>query len=139
MSRLPAPGSGRFSRALQPSLKVRIPTPITVHVDQCPQCAKDLHVLRELALDEEQLDRLSWLYASKPSGSLLLCWRARSSIAAFSRGVLEGIPGEIRDHLATCPRCRADVYARRQAILSEQSGSRIIVAMRPCRPICWTM
>jgi hypothetical protein len=103
---------------LDPSVEVRIPTPITVHLDQCPQCASDLQVLRELALGGEQLQRLQRLYEQEPAGGLLLCRRARFGMEAFVRGSLEGIDGEILSHLSTCPRCRADVYERRQTLLN---------------------
>jgi hypothetical protein len=39
--------------------QIRIPTPVTVHVDHCPQCTKDLAALRELNLTALQLKRLS--------------------------------------------------------------------------------
>jgi hypothetical protein len=104
---------------LDPSADLRIPTPITVHVDQCPQCARDLRLLRDLNLGREQLGRLQWLYGRNPAGGLLLCRRARPRIAAFVRGQWEGIDGEVLNHLSTCPRCRAEVYARRQNLLDE--------------------
>lgn len=108
---------------LEPSLRVRIPTPITVHVDQCPHCAGDLQVLRDLALGSEQLQRLHRLYEHKPAGGLLSCRRARTRISAFVRGAREGIDGAILNHLSTCPRCRAEVYAHRQAILQKLAGA----------------
>ncbi len=45
-----------------PSTDLRIPTPITVHVDHCPQCAADLRTLRELGLTGEQAQSLQRLY-----------------------------------------------------------------------------
>ena len=39
--------------------QIRIPTPVTVHVDHCPQCTEDLAALRELNLTAPQLKRLS--------------------------------------------------------------------------------
>jgi hypothetical protein len=41
------------------SPQIRIPTPVTVHVDHCAQCTEDLAVLRELNLTTDQLKRLS--------------------------------------------------------------------------------
>ncbi|MCL5282972.1 MAG: hypothetical protein M1376_24065 [Planctomycetes bacterium] len=46
------------------SPQLRIPTPVTVHVDHCPQCAADLAALRELHLSAEQLKRLGRLLAA---------------------------------------------------------------------------
>lgn len=47
---------------------LRIPTPITVHVDHCPQCAADLLVLRGLGLTGEQSQSLQRLYEQVCSG-----------------------------------------------------------------------
>ena len=44
--------------------QIRIPTPVTVHVDQCPQCAQTLAAIRELNLTTYQLRRLSWFFES---------------------------------------------------------------------------
>ncbi len=40
------------------SPQIRIPTPVTVHVDHCPPCAGDLAAIRELHLSDDQLKRL---------------------------------------------------------------------------------
>jgi hypothetical protein len=102
---------------LMPSVQVRIPTPITVHVDHCDECAEDLAALRGLALSPEQLERLEQLYQHPSADSRRLCRRARSKIAAFARGSLDGISGEILDHLCTCGRCRSRVHRSRQRLL----------------------
>jgi hypothetical protein len=44
------------------SVDLRIPTPVTVHIDHCPQCAADLRSLRELALTGEQSLSVGRLY-----------------------------------------------------------------------------
>lgn len=102
---------------LDSSLDLRIPTPVTVHVDQCPQCAGDLKRLRELNLDAGQLKRLRWLYEHGATGGSSLCRRARHHIDSFVHGAWRDIDGEILNHLSQCPRCRADVYVRRQSLL----------------------
>jgi len=108
---------------LDPSLNLRIPTPVTVHVDQCPQCAEDLKLLRGLGLNARQLKRLQWLYGQGPADGPSLCRRARCRIAAFVRGAWRDIDGEILNHLSRCPRCRTDVYARRQSLLDDPTAS----------------
>jgi len=47
---------------LIPILRIRIPTPITVHIDHCPECADDLKALGDLGLSPAQLERLERLY-----------------------------------------------------------------------------
>ena len=46
-----------------PGLQINIPTPITVHIDECPQCAINVSVLRSLNLKSRQLDTLADFYA----------------------------------------------------------------------------
>lgn len=41
---------------LDPSVTIRIPTPVTVHVDNCPECAGDLESLREGGQIAERAD-----------------------------------------------------------------------------------
>ena len=48
---------------LEPALKIEIPTPITAHIDHCPQCSEDLETIRRLNLNHEQLYCLSQLFA----------------------------------------------------------------------------
>jgi len=105
---------------LRSSARIRIPTPITVHVDHCPECTEDLKALRDLALSEEQLERVEQLYGHEAHEASWLCWRAGSKIGAFIRGALDSIDGGILDHLCTCPRCRVRVYRRRQKLLGSK-------------------
>jgi len=108
---------------LVPAAQVRIPTPITVHLDHCPECAEDLEALRELGLEPEQLERLERLYQGTAAQDRRLCRKARSRIAAFARGRLDGIERELLDHLCTCARCRSRVYRSRQGLLESEAKS----------------
>ncbi len=47
----------------EPDLEIRIPTPITMHLDRCRWCSEDLERIRELNLDREQLGQLCDLFA----------------------------------------------------------------------------
>lgn len=100
-----------------PAPKIRIPTPITVHVDHCPECAEDLSVLRGLGLNGGQLQRLGRLYDRRPAADASLCRRARLKIPAFASAAPEGIESEVLGHLCTCPSCREQVYQHRQKLL----------------------
>jgi hypothetical protein len=125
---------------LTPSVQIRIPTPITVHLDHCPECAEDLEALRGLDLGAEQLERLEQLYrhqqantsAARPlrespwvrlglsalrRGESRLCRRARANIADFVRGSLDNIDSEVLNHLSVCPRCRERVFRSRQKLI----------------------
>ncbi len=109
---------------LDPSHQIRIPTPITVHVDHCPSCAADLAVLRGLALQPGQLERLGRLYAAPAQGSSSLCRRARLKIPAFAAASLDGIDRGLLNHLCTCRDCRAEVYRYRQKLLEGKSSEK---------------
>lgn len=111
---------------LVPSLEIRIPTPITVHVDHCRRCIVDLEKIRELKLGPGQLVRLSRLFAAIPDGDSQICRRARSKTWAFACASFEGIDAEVLDHMCVCPRCRRRVYRYREKILAgRQPGDTI--------------
>jgi len=107
---------------LVPSVKIRIPTPVTVHVDQCPACAKDLESLRGLGLDSGQLARLGRLYADSSIHGLWACLRTQSRISIVWPGSMERVDTEILDHLCVCPRCRNRVYQQRKRLLERRSS-----------------
>jgi len=106
-----------------PSQQIRIPTPITVHLDNCPQCAADLDAIGDLNLRADQLARLSGLLSERPSDDSAMCRRAEASIATLGSASPAGIAAEIWDHLCVCPRCRARLYERREALLEERQAA----------------
>lgn len=118
---------------LIPAVRIKIPTPATVHLDQCPACACDLATLRGLGLGAGQLRRLSRLYGQILDGGAgipcdLAYERYQEQLEAAggdtARGTCdhelstadlfdylvpngraaEGV-GEIDRHLQSCPRC----------------------------------
>jgi hypothetical protein len=97
--------------------KIRIPTPITVHVDHCPDCASDLQELSGLGLRPEQFARLEGLYQESVELDRAFCVRARIAIPAFAACSLEGLDPEMLDHFGTCPECREQVYQHRQKLI----------------------
>ena len=105
---------------LMKAAKVRIPTPVTVHVDQCAACADDLESLRALELDDEQLTRLSRLYADSAATGLWTCLRAQSRLAGDWSGSLATVEADVLDHLCVCSRCRNRLYQQRQRLLERE-------------------
>lgn len=105
------------------SPQIRIPTPVTVHVDQCPQCARDLTALRKLRLTTDQLRRLGQLFASgnsqellpppagsRPVGAIAMPCREVSQADLFDAVVPFGAPPSRRQqaiaaHIRACPIC----------------------------------
>jgi hypothetical protein len=120
---------------LIPTRQIRIPTPITVHVDQCPDCAEDLALLRSLGLEPAQLERLSRFYGAKAAGSRSLCRRARMKIPAVAAASLAGIDSEILEHLCTCPECRAQLYQHRQRLLEARATDGAAAGTNGCSDV----
>ena len=75
------------------SPRIRIPTPVTVHVDHCPQCAGDLAAIRELHLTAEQLKRLGRLLETGHVPPSNPGWEARDA----GDGLVLAIPGSLSD------------------------------------------
>jgi hypothetical protein len=96
---------------------IRIPTPITVHVDQCERCTEDLEHLRSLALTQEQLVRLTALYAEPAQADASLCRQVKLMLADIDDLSLEDTPAHLAGHIRSCPQCRERVYEARQDLL----------------------
>jgi len=122
-------------RLLSPSVRIRIPTPITVHIDQCAACAKDLESLRQLDLDAGQLARLGALLERHRQEDPCLCLRARSHAAALALLSPESVASEILDHVCTCAHCRREVYRRRQHLLDHARLSQPQTRLSVCEQI----
>ncbi|MDT8302076.1 MAG: hypothetical protein RQ760_11375 [Sedimentisphaerales bacterium] len=54
---------------LDPAIDIRIPTPITAHLDNCSRCAEDLKTIKKLNFSSTQLFGLSQFFAKGPSRS----------------------------------------------------------------------
>ena len=69
---------------LEPALKIKIPTPITAHLDNCRLCSEDLGTIQNLNLTREQLNRLSQLFADKDTGHDVNCAQAHGTFTPRS-------------------------------------------------------
>jgi hypothetical protein len=98
-----------------PALEVSVPTPITVHLDNCQKCTSDLKAIRRLKLTSKQLGRLGQLFAEEPGIDAHICSEARNAIASVGAVVFEGISAEILRHLCVCPQCRKLLYQDRES------------------------
>jgi len=104
---------------LDPDLEIRIPTPITVHLDNCRQCSEDLETIRKLNLSRKQLRRLSQLLAEKPAEDNVSCSKARAAILAVVHMAFQETTKEVLKHLCTCLSCRKALYEFRDTICRE--------------------
>ncbi len=104
---------------LEPALEVRIPTPITAHLDNCPRCSEDLDTIRELNLGREQMLRLSRLFAEKPGEDNVSCSQAQTAILAVVSMAFHETDSETLKHLCICPDCRSVLYQYRETVRKE--------------------
>jgi hypothetical protein len=102
-----------------PALQIRIPTPITTHVDKCSSCRDDLKTLMDLHLPHNYLCRLGQLLADKPAEDGLSCSEAQVAIPDVVSMDFEVTNTEVLKHLCTCPDCRERLYQHRESVREE--------------------
>ncbi len=101
-----------------PELEIKIPTPITAHIDNCPACLDDYKTITGLRLEPEQLTRLGTLFAhTKRPSNPLDCSVAQDAISAVAALRFEGVSQEILTHLCTCPTCNNRLYKARETLI----------------------
>ena len=118
-----------------PLLEVGVPTPITVHLDKCQQCANDLETVRRLNLTHKQLCRLGQLFAEKPSEDTISCSQAGTGILAVASMVFRETNAEVLKHLCTCPNCREVLYQYREAVRGELPQDQRAQKKFPCEAV----
>ncbi len=109
---------------LDPALKIRKPTPITAHLDNCRQCVEDLEMIQRLNLDHKQLCRLSQLFAEEPGEDNISCSQAKASITAVVFMALHETNEGVLKHLCTCPDCRKLLYQYRESVRKDLLDSK---------------
>ncbi|UCG48676.1 MAG: hypothetical protein JSU94_02655 [Phycisphaerales bacterium] len=90
--------------------EISIPTPITVHLENCRACGQDLLTLKSLGLSRKQLYRLGRLFAEKPSEDIVSCTYAQAAVRQVGSVFLNATSAEVLKHLCICPDCRKMVY-----------------------------
>ena len=115
-----------------PVLKLRVPTPLTMHIDKCCSCGDDLRTLRDLHLTHKQLCRLGQLLAEEPPESNEMCSKARVAIPAVVSMVFRETNAETLKHLCTCPDCRKHLYRRREAVRQKLPQGNVAQDKFPC-------
>jgi len=123
---------------LDPALEIRIPTPITTHLDNCPQCSEDLETIRGLNLNRKQLRRLSQLFAERSTKDNVSCSQARAAILAVVMMVLRETNAEVLKHLCICPDCRKQLYQFRETVRGELLHAEAAPSKFPCEEVSAT-
>ena len=108
-----------FPGLLDPALEIRIPTPITAHLDNCRQCAEDLETIRSLNLNHKQLCRLSQFLVEKPIDDSVSCSQARAAIFSVAVMAFRETSAAVLKHLCTCPNCRKALYQYRESVRTD--------------------
>ena len=115
-----------------PKLQITIPTPITVHLDQCSQCAKDVSILRSLNFKSSQLDMLADFYGEaafaktpkdEPFGDCIVHEHADNITELFARMQFESLSPRIIKRICLCEGCRNKVYEKRKAMIMKINGT----------------
>ena len=104
---------------LDPVLEIRIPTPITAHLDNCKQCSQDLETIRTLNLNRMQLCRLSQFLAEKPAEDGVNCSQARAAIFRVALMDFRESNAEVLKHLCMCPNCRKALCQYRESVRTD--------------------
>ncbi|MBN1816555.1 MAG: hypothetical protein JW828_04295 [Sedimentisphaerales bacterium] len=99
-----------------PSLKVRVSTPITIHIDHCDSCKTCLTKLEHLHLNPRQLCRLSQMMVEAESAGYL-CDPDSPALRAIAELRFQGQEPELLRHVSLCAPCRRRLYEYRQRFL----------------------
>ncbi|MHC4843816.1 MAG: hypothetical protein ACYTEE_08460 [Planctomycetota bacterium] len=108
-----------------PLLKIRIPTPITVHLDKCSKCEADLQKIIELELSHKQLCRLGQLFAEIPFESQASCFETNASIDSVVSLEFDDLSEDILKHVCICSDCRSKVYHQRESFKETITGKTV--------------
>ncbi|MHC4436475.1 MAG: hypothetical protein ACYS3S_03890 [Planctomycetota bacterium] len=102
-----------------PVLQIRIPTPITNHINKCQACRDDLKKLLDLHLPHKYLCHLGQVLADKPVEDEFTCSQVQAAIPAIVSTPFGETNTEILKHLCTCSDCREQLYLHRESIRKE--------------------
>jgi hypothetical protein len=117
---------------LEPSLEIKIPTPITAHLGHCQQCSEDLETIRKLNLSSKQLYRLSQLFGEKPIENDVSCSQAQSAVRAVASIAFQKTDKKVMRHICVCPDCRESLYQYRQMLCNKYVNSETEQKEFPC-------
>jgi len=118
-----------------PVLQIRIPTPITTHINKCKACRDDMQKLMELRLPHKYLCRLGQILADKPIEDEFTCSQVQAAIPAVVSMAFHETNAEILKHLCTCPDCRKQLFLYRESIREELLHNEPTQSGFPCDSI----
>jgi len=96
-----------------PEFEIGIPTPVTVHIENCPLCARDLGKLFNLNLKSKQLRRLAKFYSKSVFPESDECPDVREVIDLIAAFRFDAVPIRFVEHICRCNSCRQLVQEKR--------------------------
>ena len=118
-----------------PALQIRIPTPITTHLDKCQSCRDDLLTLLDMHLPHKYLCRLGQVLAEKPVEDDFSCSQAQAAIPAVVSMAFHETNAEILKHLCICPNCRKKLYLHRENVREDLLRNSALHGGFPCESV----
>ncbi len=118
-----------------PDLKIRIPTPITAHLDNCQQCSEDLETIRKLDLSRKQLRCLSRFFADSSATNNISCTEAQDAISPVVSMVFSKVRPETLRHLCTCSECSELLYQYREMTRRGLLKTTLVQHEFPCEKV----
>jgi len=109
---------------LDPALQIRIPTPITAHLDKCEQCKEGLERLQGLHLSPKQLRTLNQLFADDLVADETACAKAQAAIPSVVAMAFDRTDAKTLRHLSLCPECREGLNEFRETVLQQITSRR---------------
>jgi len=114
---------------------IRVPTPITAHLNHCPKCYEDSEAIRELNLSHKQSRLLSQLFAHKTTSNNISCAEAQEAIPSVASMVFSETNAETLMHLCSCPQCNKLLYQHREMAIRGLLRTSLVPHEFPCEKV----
>jgi len=104
-----------------PEITITLPTPITVHIEQCPSCRNEWLELQSLGLSDGQLQNLTQVLENKAFDSVRFAHKhlTDEEIQMFARVEYSELDSTCLEHVSACVSCRERVLMTRQAVAAQ--------------------
>ena len=119
---------------VDPGLGIKIPTIVTLHLDQCRQCNQDFETLRSLKLNSKQLATLAEFFSQGSFQNSFECSGVSKSIKAVAELRFGQVTADTLKHICLCKSCQNSLYNARLT-MSEKVGGTEQPASFPCKTV----
>lgn len=100
-------------------LSINIPTPITVHLEHCPECQKDLKTLVNFDLRKDQLYVLSQIFTELSCNTTKYCDDIETDISFFAKMEFSLISQDVLKQICLSKTHRQKVFSIRSVMLDK--------------------